>query len=128
MELKSKLESLESALARFKEMFEYSLEEWPPTLDATIHRFEFSFELTWKTMQFVLKTQEGLNPNSPREVFRKAYALGWISNEYEWMQMLTDRNLSIHTYPAELASDLFVRLKDHYAELARVYQLLAQRT
>jgi nucleotidyltransferase substrate binding protein (TIGR01987 family) len=125
-ELEEKLALLESALARFNEMFEYSLEDWPPTLDATIHRFEFSFELTWKTMQLVLKTLEGFNPNSPREVIRRAYAMGWIEKEEEWMQMLVDRNLSTHTYHAELAIELFTRLKDHYAELARVFHLLAQ--
>ena len=41
-------------------------------IDATIQRFEFSFELCWKSMKNALG-EVGLESNSPREAVKMAY-------------------------------------------------------
>jgi len=84
--------------------------------DATIQRFEFSFELAWKAIQKALRG-EGLDAASPRNCFREAYRLGWILQEEPWLSMLEDRNLTSHTYDAKLAELVYLRLPAHLATL-----------
>ncbi len=84
--------------------------------DAAIQRFEFSFELSWKAIQKVLRG-EGLDAPSPKSCFREAYRLGWIQQEEPWLSMLEDRNLTSHTYDVKLAESVYRRLPAHLVAL-----------
>ncbi|WP_289020790.1 nucleotidyltransferase substrate binding protein [Desulfobacter postgatei] len=44
-------------------------------MDATIQRFEFTYELMWKTLKIFLEDIHGIRAVSPRLVFKEAYAL-----------------------------------------------------
>ncbi len=69
--------------------------EW--TRDASIQRFEFTFELAWKTtMRFARR--EGHECASPRDAWRAALQLRWIEDDTVWLDMLDDRNRTRHTY------------------------------
>jgi nucleotidyltransferase substrate binding protein (TIGR01987 family) len=89
--------------------------------DAVIKRFEFSFELTWKTLALFLQHQ-GLDAASPRQTIRLGLAHGIIESPDEadeWFSMLEDRNLSTHTYDEALAEEVFSRIvARHLARLA----------
>jgi len=76
--LKSQLEDLSKALQRLKEATE--LENNPIHQDASIQRFEFTFELAWKVLREIEK-QEGLQVASPRDAIRKAADIGLIENQ-----------------------------------------------
>ena len=67
--------------------------------DALIQRFEFTFELAWKTAAEVLREQ-GVVPEilSPKSVFRAAFNAGYVINENVWLDILNDRNCMSHTY------------------------------
>jgi nucleotidyltransferase substrate binding protein (TIGR01987 family) len=84
--------------------------------DAAIQRFEFSFELAWKAAQKALRG-EGIDAASPKGCFREAFRLGWIPREEPWLNMLEDRNLTSHTYDAQLAEAVYRRLPGHLAAL-----------
>ena len=102
--------SFEQSLNRFSEVL--NEDKTNTQRDAAIKRFELTYELAWKTCQAFLKDQ-GIICNSPKEAFKEAYKFGLLIDGDEWVQILKDRNLSIHTYSEELAKDLYSRLNDH---------------
>lgn len=89
--------------------------------DSVIQRFEFSFELAWKTLQLFLDHQ-GLEAGSPRQALKSAFVQGLICDEGEadaWMNMLADRNLTTHTYHQDLAKTIYQRIVSSYVERLR---------
>jgi nucleotidyltransferase substrate binding protein (TIGR01987 family) len=65
--------------------------------DLAIQRFEFTFELFWKSLKAYAE-ESGLEAFSPRDSLRSAFQLGVIQENSEWFRMLEDRNLTSHTY------------------------------
>lgn len=45
--------------------------------DATIQRFEYTFEALWKYIKEYLKEREGIIANSPKSCFRELFSLGF---------------------------------------------------
>ena len=94
---------------------------------ALIKAYEFSFELSWKTLKDLL-AWNGLDVKLPREVLKQAFATGLIENGQLWIDMLEQRNLMAHTYDqnrarqaAELISHSF------WPELNALQRSLADR-
>ena len=96
------------------------------TRDASIQRFEFSFELGWKSVQAVAKL-EGQEASSPRAAISLALRNGWISEETPWLDMLEDRNLTSHTYHESTAQQVFKNLPQHHSALQELHGQLAER-
>lgn len=89
--------------------------------DATIRRFEFTFELVWKTLKLFLEHQ-GHECPSPRATLKKAFQEGLISTPEEadvWSQMLEDRNLTTHAYDQALARRIYRHIVGEYAARLR---------
>lgn len=107
-----KLATFEQALKTFKE----SLLESPSQLerDGAIQRFEYCYDLAWKTLKQYLQRRGLLDLNSPKSVFSGAYAEGIIDDELIWSTIITKRNLSVHTYNQKLADSLFSELPQYY--------------
>jgi nucleotidyltransferase substrate binding protein (TIGR01987 family) len=105
------LERLRAALARFDEALAL-----PKTigvnLDGSIQRFEFTFELTWKCAKRALEAI-GVQALSPRAAIKECYAQGWLDDEALWLDMLSDRNRTSHTYVEAIAGKVYDRLKDY---------------
>jgi len=104
------LDSFKKALRRLAE----ALDAPPGDLvrDASIQRFEFTFELAWKAIKNTA-TVEGLECMSPRSCLKLAFGQGWIDDEPIWLAMLEDRNRASHTYDEKLAEQLYGRLPDY---------------
>lgn len=77
--------------------------------DSTVKRFEFTTELAWKVIQKFLRDQ-GILCRSPRECIREAFKFGLISDDERWLQMLEDRNLTVHTYNETTADEVYSRV------------------
>jgi len=87
--------------------------------DATIQRFEFTFEIVWKTLKLFLERQ-GYECGGPRPTLRKAFAENLIPTAEEadmWLRMLEDRNLTSHAYDEALASQIYSHIVCDYAPL-----------
>ncbi len=125
-DMKDSLMSLESALDRLREALALPIDAHPIALDGTIQRFEFCYELVWKTVQRFARSV-GLDPRSPRDAFRVAYGQGWIEDEDLWLSMLRDRNLTSHTYKIELALEIYGRIRSYYTEMKRIAGLLKKQ-
>ena len=110
-----------NAAARLDEVA--ALPETDIVRDAAIQRFEFTFELVWKTLQLYLE-HEGLESSGPRAVLKRAFVIRLISDQDEadvWLQMLDDRNLTSHAYDETLAVRIYTRIVHDYApRLARM--------
>jgi nucleotidyltransferase substrate binding protein (TIGR01987 family) len=82
-------------------------------IDGTIQRFEFTFELMWKFLKVFLES-EGIICRSPKECLKEAYKGEIIENQNLWLNMLSDRNLSVHIYDMETSREIFDRIKTLY--------------
>lgn len=81
--------------------------------DGVIQRFEFTFELMWKTFE-VIETKLGKTILSPRHALQEAFRLHLFEEEKIFLRMLEDRNLSSHTYQENLAKEIFERIEKDY--------------
>ncbi|SES87303.1 nucleotidyltransferase substrate binding protein [Anaerobranca gottschalkii] len=68
--------------------------------EGLIQRFEYTFELAWKTLKDYLEIN-GVNANFPREVIKEAFRYNIIEDGEVWMDMLEKRNLLANTYDQE---------------------------
>lgn len=87
--------------------------------DATIQRFEFTFEVVWKTLKLYLERQ-GHECGGPRPTLKKAFAENLIATPEEgdlWLRMLEDRNLTSHAYDEALANRIYGHILQDYAPL-----------
>ena len=91
--------------------------------DASIQRFEFTFELAWKSVK-AAAVPEGLECASPRSCLRLALSQSWISDEAIWLAMLDDRNRASHTYDEKLAEQLYSRLPGYLPALRQLQAAL----
>jgi len=89
----------------------------------TIQYFEFTFELTWKTLRRILKAR-GKDLNSPKTVLREAALEGLINAPEIWFQFIDDRKETVHTYRRELAEQIFSRLPTFNSEVSKLISKL----
>ena len=79
--------------------------------DATIQRFEFTFELAWKLMQEIVqenrRTYRGV-----KDIIRQSAELGLIVTPTDWFKFLEFRNLTSHTYKAEIARSIYGQINE----------------
>ncbi len=79
-----------------------------------IKSFEFTFELSWKTLKDYLEAQ-GVTCQFPREIIKKAFHHQIISEGERWLDMLGKRNLLAHTYEEALALESYRLIKQEFA-------------
>lgn len=72
--------------------------------DSLIKRYEFTFELAWKTLRdFIIEQGYKIEVASPKKVIAFAYQEGFIANEQIWLDMLDSRNDTSHNYGQDLS-------------------------
>jgi nucleotidyltransferase substrate binding protein (TIGR01987 family) len=118
----AKVEIFEQALSTFKA----ALLDNPSELerDGAIQRFEYCFDLAWKSLKRHLEAKGLIDLNSPRSVFAAAYAEGVIDDEAIWSTIILKRNASVHTYNRQLAEALFSELPVYYGAMYELLQKL----
>ncbi|WP_299228270.1 nucleotidyltransferase substrate binding protein [Sulfurihydrogenibium sp.] len=112
VEILQALENLNNALDRLSEAVKTAKTDLE--IDGTIQRFEFSFELFWKTLKLVLKYY-GVECNNPRSCIKEAFRNGLIDDDEIFLDMLEDRNLTSRIYDKQIANEIFERIKKFYA-------------
>lgn len=81
-----------------------ALEEGPAALnqlekEGVTQRFEYSFELAWKTVKDYLEENGSVFTTiTPRHVLKEGFAAKIIGDGQVWIDMLDHRNLLSHTY------------------------------
>lgn len=89
-----------------------------------IQVFEFTFELSWKTLKDYLESQ-GVIALSPREIFKEAFSLGLLQDVEVWLDALEKRNILSHTYDEEIAylSEGLIKNK-YFSSITTLYESL----
>lgn len=121
------MRDLGNALARFKEATEVSLEENEFAIEATIQRFEFSFELFWKTLKILLQEHVGVEVRGPKPVLIESYAQEWINDEKKWIDLLDARNLTSHVYNEQRAQEIYEMIIENASMMHTDYAALKER-
>ena len=106
-------ENFKNALKRLEESVKKA--ETDLEIDGVIQRFEFTFELMWKLIKVYLES-EGIICRSPKSCLKEAYQGGVIFGEEIWLEMLNDRNLSVHIYDQKTSREVFERIKSDYVK------------
>ena len=95
--------------------------------EGVIQRFEYTFELAWKTLQDHLR-HGGIESGLPRDVIKQAFAGGLIKDGQTWIEMLESRNLMSHTYDEASFEKAFERIREQYfTALKQVFELLRSK-
>lgn len=112
-----KVKQFEKALKSLKEAmdFEYS----DIVRDSVIKRFEYTFDLAWKSIKNFLFDIHGIVCNSPKQCIRKLYGLEYLNEDETelFIKMVDDRNSVVHTYLESLADEIYKKIFNEYYDL-----------
>lgn len=98
----------------------------PIVKEGIIQRFEYTFELAWKTLKDKM-IEDGLLVEriTPKFVFKLAFQSKYLDEVEIWMQMANDRNLMSHSYNFDTFDKVLARLQqDYYPKLERLHEML----
>ncbi len=116
---KQRLQNFEKAFFLLKS----ALEKSPKQLsdlekEGVIQRFEYTFELAWKTMKdYLVYSGVSLEQITPRQVIKQAFAAKVIVEGQLWIEMLEHRNLMSHTYDEAVFAKAAEQIASSYLKL-----------
>ena len=93
--------------------------------DSVIQRFEFTFELLWKTLKEALNIL-GINVSSPREAIIQSFKQWFIDDLQLFLTFKDLRNLTSHTYEEDLAKDVYDFIVKNYWKIYDVIMKLSE--
>jgi nucleotidyltransferase substrate binding protein (TIGR01987 family) len=79
-----------------------------------IKAFEYTYELSWKTLQDLLKEIGYENIVGPKPVIEQSFKDGLIKDGKAWMKMHQSRNLTSHTYDVQTANEIISGIRSQY--------------
>lgn len=95
--------------------------------EGIIQRFEYTFELGWKTLRDYMR-YGGIETEMPREVVKEAFANGLIADGQVWIDMLEKRNLMSHTYDEAAFTQAYTAIvNDYYKAIKQMHDLFAAK-
>ncbi|MCR1898468.1 nucleotidyltransferase substrate binding protein [Irregularibacter muris] len=124
---KQKFENYKNALKKLNEGLKRLEYEDDLLRDGIIQRFEFTFEIAWKTLKAIFEDEGLIGLNSPKTVLREAFSAGIIRNEELWLSMLRDRNSTTHIYSEEMAKKICLNIEEKYTETLNNLMLEIER-
>lgn len=119
------------ALEKLKQSIDYMLHDFEATKDVVpkaedevvlnemlkeglIQRFEYTHELAWNVMKDYAEYQGNSNVGGSRDASREAFQLQLISNGHVWMDMISSRNKTSHTYNEATANAIYEKIVNEY--------------
>lgn len=111
-----KKEDFFNAFDRLKE----AIQEEPTevVIDGVLHRFEFTFELSWKLLKYYMEYL-GLveTTGSPRETIQNGFKQHIIEDGEDWIEMMISRNNLSHIYDEKTSREIYDKIKNKYVDL-----------
>ncbi|MBW6479198.1 MAG: nucleotidyltransferase substrate binding protein [Bacteroidales bacterium] len=85
--------------------------------EGLIQRFEYTYELAWKTLQDLLEAKGYHDIKGPLPVLQQAFQDGIITKGDDWMRLKKSRESTSHTYNKEVAEEIVQSIIDTYYQL-----------
>jgi len=83
--------------------------------EGLIQRFEYTHELAWNVMKDYAKYQGNNTVGGSRDATREAFQLKLISDGTVWMDMISSRNKTSHTYNEDTSEEIYTKIiADYY--------------
>jgi len=108
--LTNAIDSLQTALAVYDAKSAHVGSQAEELLrDGVIQRFEYTFELSWKTLKCYLENYglEKVDGFTNKQLFRAGFEAGLIQDAEAWMGYLKRRNLTSHVYEEDVAKIVY---------------------
>lgn len=115
---KQRFSNYRKALEKLRDALDqYDAEMTDLEKEGMIQRFEYTFELAWKTLQDLLYERGYIDIKGPTLVLQQALRDGYIIDEEKWRKMKNSRELTSHTYDEKTANNIVIKLKAEYYDL-----------
>lgn len=123
-----RFQNFDAALVRLREGIALLDQPEMPAIvrEGVIQRFEYTFELAWKTLKdFLVFRKVTLTRSGPADVIRTAFAAGYIDEGEIWMEALDARNEMSHVYRQQAFDRVIDALSDRFmARLEDLHEML----
>ena len=93
--------------------------------DATIQRFEFCFEMSWKLLQTMVHDM-GIVAYGPKNVIREAANASLLDSAEDWLHFAEMRNLASHTYNQEIAEKVYAAATEFVPMVKKLLEQINQ--
>lgn len=116
---RQRLYNYRRALARLQEAVALARQRPLSELErqGLIQAFEFTHELAWNLLRDYFRYQGNTAITGSRDAVREAFAAGLIQDGEGWMEMITSRNLTSHTYNPPVAEAIAQQIIERYTPL-----------
>jgi nucleotidyltransferase substrate binding protein (TIGR01987 family) len=94
--------------------------------EGLIQRFEYTHELAWNVMKDYAAYQGNSTVGGSRDATREAFQLQLIADGSVWMDMISSRNKTSHTYNDETAEEIYRKILDEYYAAFLAFQELME--
>jgi len=95
--------------------------------EGLVQRFEYTFELAWKTLKDYLESQ-GIVSQFPREVLKQGFHTNILNNGEVWIDILEKRKLLAHTYDQHNFNTALESIrKSYYPEITHLYDFFRRK-
>jgi len=89
-----------------------------------VQAFEYTYELAWNVMKdYFTYEQATENITGSRDAIRIAFKTGLITDGKNWMDMISSRIKSSHTYNEETANEIVFKIQEYYFDLFMAFKL-----
>ncbi len=85
--------------------------------EGLIQRFEYTYELAWKTMQDIVRERNPDFTGGPGHVLEQSVEEGLIQDLDGWKSMKASREKTSHTYDEDTATEIAENVVDVYYDL-----------
>ncbi len=114
---KQRFDNYQRALQQLRQAVELSESRDLSDLEkqGMIQAFEYTHELAWNTLKDFLKEKGATEPlYGSKDTTRLAFSQGLITKGDEWMNMISSRNQTSHTYNQEVAEKMIHKIISVY--------------
>lgn len=92
--------------------------------DSIIQRFEYTYELSWKTLKRYFIENQNTEEFHVKNLWREAAKQGLIKNPEIWFEFHKARNATSHTYNKKVAATVIAQAEKFSSELPDLIQKL----
>lgn len=99
------LTPLNQALASLDRALEQPKNEF--TRDSVTKRFQYSYELSWKTLKRYFSENNNLEEHNVKNIWREAGKQGFVDDVELWFEFHFARNKTSHMYSEKVAESVY---------------------